>query len=410
MSELLTGGRPEPEPGPGTSAPRRGHAGTPRWLRWAAAAAAAVAVAVVLVTSPPLGSGRTRAQREPARPCPSIGGPPPAFPGTRGTRTGLRVLLGSTALRELDLDSGRSRRLRLPAGPPGTYVVDAVTVPRGTVLRTARLCVRDGTAPPGSAWFLRTGSDTPVRLGPAAVLVPARSGGEVLLGTGGGPEAAGRSGYRLARYRLDGRRLGAPLPLPPGRIPRRETDAGLLTSVPDASGANRLELYDPFERRVLRRFGHFPLLVSAGAGRVTWADYPCPRAPCPLTSSDLATGGEQSGRTPPAYYPGSDGAASPDGHWVALRIAENLGGVVISNGQAVAVFDTRTGAVRRVPGTFVGPTVGLAVAWSRDSRQLVIAASDGGTRIGVWHPGAARLQAVPGLYQANLASVVLAAR
>jgi hypothetical protein len=80
------------------------------------------------------------------------------------------------------------------------------------------------------------------------------------------------------------------------------------------------------------------------------------------------------------------GAFSPDRRWVALTFGPR--GTEDGTGR-VGVLDLRTKAVALVPDLRTAPHLGAHLAWSSDSRWLVIGLQWPDHQIALWRPGSA---------------------
>jgi hypothetical protein len=136
---------------------------------------------------------------------------------------------------------------------------------------------------------------------------------------------------------------------------------------------------------VRQLLGHAVSAVAAGAHAAAWVPADCVQ-PCPLRVGDLRTGHRLTYRMPEGRRPKA-GAFSPDGHSVALTFGPR--GSQDPSGR-VGVLDLRTGAVALVPDLHTAPELGAHLAWSPDSRWLVIGVPwPDHQRLALWRPGGA---------------------
>jgi len=146
-----------------------------------------------------------------------------------------------------------------------------------------------------------------------------------------------------------------------------------------------LVLVDRRSGAVPRVLGHAVSAVAAGARAAAWVPADCVY-PCPLRVGDLRTGDRRTYPMPEGRKPKS-GAFSPDGRSVALTFGPR--GSQDGTGR-VGVLDLRTRAVALVPDLHTAPDLGAHLAWSSDSRWLVIGVPwPDHQAIALWRPGGA---------------------
>lgn len=355
---------------PGGSAGSWGGLRLPRWTRAAAFGTAAVCLLGYVATH------RFASPQDPpsgwvASTQPAASGPATALTGRSGYGPlGLRILVGGTDPRVVDLDTGGEHPLIGIPRPAGSTVY--VSTVHGALLASVADSGRV------SAYLVRAGQ--PARqLTPGGFALPGADARTVVVFDfrrfDAGTTVSGRG--------LDGRRLWQWRSAEPV-LPVRDTAAGLLLRRPDG-GAGDMVLVRRETGQVLRRFSGDP--VAQGADSIVSADPAC-RPRCVLVRTRLDTGATTRfplrGRVTP-----DAGMISPDGRWLALAFRAGVG----ENNTTVAVMDLRTGAVWPVPGVWApGPLGGrqATLAWSDDAQSLVVAVPVGtdSVRLGIWRPDA----------------------
>lgn len=374
----------------------------PRWLR-AGTVALVVAVAAVVVV-PRLGSTPAPDPRraEASGPAPTVArtaSPAPSWPTTAGAcgqdvllpdirvealheATGLTLLLGGRALREVVVDEGwrsvggltRSQVTSLGRNTAGVYGLEhacdegrggrafLVTDGRGTRPLAAGRRFDDLLVAPDSAWGLRY-------------------------------PGAGRQ--RLALRPLDG---GPVLRLPRGFEPvsaTRRRFVGVVTRPPSAPDARSLPTVATLDRRTGRMVASRPGWVAAAAGDVVVTRGGCePGTRCVLTNGASDGSVIAAHELPDGRMPASAGVLSPDGRRLAVQLTRASSRPVVGHpgpSSDVAVVDLTSGRVDVVQGIELAPKSAAGLAFSRDGRWLVMAVNDGRrTRMLLWRAGLAR--------------------
>jgi hypothetical protein len=292
-----------------------------------------------------------------------------------------------TRLRSVDVDRGRSGRLRLAGAggrtlivieAGGARLVDLATgghhvlrladaglgTPTGAVAVTAR-----GTA-------IGVGRDV-VRIDPAAR--PVRLAVDHRLVSAGGPTALwlhavdDATGGGTATLLDDSGTVLARLGVPPGTRPIAGTAERLVVGGPGTLAVVRTD----GSRRVIARGDP----VASDGERVAWVDCADERA-CAVVMGTVDDPARIRTTAAPAdlrVIGPPTGAFSPDGRWLALPRPPTAADGVAWH---VVVLDTATGVeVARVDGT---DAAHVPMAWSPDGRWLVIETRDGLT---AWQAG-----------------------
>jgi hypothetical protein len=379
MSEVL-GNEPRPRP---------------RWLVPAALVAAGVGVAVLATRGP--GSSPPGAASDPD-PSPATSTSPTAVPsdallknacrsdvvpprvsaGPLPPRTGLRLLVGDRDVQLVNVDLGTALILARSGGRGVTQLAHAGP---SVVMVTHPAC---------SSGFDGEGDVGLVDLGTGDVL-PSGSGDTVLPGEPATVVELVRGGdERFRRLRSRDR-----APLPPGWAAAATSGSRfVVTATPqDSNAPATIGIGDPATGRLTKTFGK-GYIVAAAPDRAVWLAGTCRPGPCLLTSSgpDVFNTALQARSFPCC------GAYSPDGRRVAFVLPRTEGELGPHPGPPsdVAVLDARTMAVQIVPGVVLPPKASVTIAWSADSRWLVLGA-DLGTRplVLIWRAGMARPAAVP---------------
>jgi len=302
-------------------------------------------------------------------------------------RTGLRLVVGDR-LSSVDVDAGTVRQPRgLPAGSYATAVATAAG-------HTYALLVTCGAGFGDPATVVRLDSSGVVR-----TVAHGRYGG--LLGGGAHVWAVAwpGDGSTAVLDPLDGART---VRLPHNFAPVAAHGDLIVGETPDtatAGGSTQVvQLFDPSTGRTVRTLGRASS-IAAGAGMVIWAGANCGR--CPVVSYDLAT---RTRTLLPFTVPGGlqlwSAAISPDRRFAALIRERSEPAPYDSdhpgNPNEVVVLDLRSGAVHPVPGLVLWTKSFPGMAFSPDSRWLVLALDEGSAvQVLVWRPGLAAPLASP---------------
>ena len=297
-----------------------------------------------------------------------------------GERTGIRVLLAGSRLRTVDFDTGRVTG-ETPAGlRPGEFVVDldvasqtyaVTTTCEFSSLRVVRVGV--GTGPVALAgsidMVLSDGVDawgvaSPTEHHPHGFLIPLAGGRRVQLPAGFYPQAS-VSGIIVGFLQRES----------------EGTEPGSVLLVDAATGTVRANLGKGWP-------------VAAGNGFVVWAEAcdAVSNEPCTLRRVPVDGGPVTSYRLP---RPAFTGLVSPDRRLIVLTLerptqdAQFEGHPIAPND--IAILNVDTGRLTIVPGIEVPAKASPGLAFSADSRWLVIALDAGSkTRLLAWRPGLAR--------------------
>lgn len=305
-------------------------------------------------------------------------------------RTGLRVLVGGHGLRLVDVDTGREEPVHLPAEPSGRHV-DTLATSWGTVYALAHSCATTMAA----NRVLRIDRDR------GAVKVPLTRGVDGLL-AGGGDAWGFVYSPRIVLRPVAG---GAPVRLPAGFNPLAATDDHFLGALDsgDVDGPGGLRTVATVERTSTPRVRPLargnPLVATAA---VILSSTACDAgADCTLTRISPDGRGKRRFPLPRGRSPASAAVLSPDGRLAAFQLARaepdpryDLGH---PGGPAdLAVIDLRTGRLTVLPGVELAAKSFAGLAFSRDSRWLLIALNEGSrARLLVWRRGFDRPQRSP---------------
>jgi len=294
-------------------------------------------------------------------------------------RTGIKVLLGGAQLRTVDFDAGRATPLSRSPLRPGEFVRDLISasqtyaVVAGCTFRQPRV--------------YRIGADGSAHVftfsGPFAIPVFADDGPHA-WGVKY-PDQQHPNGFLIP---LDG---GKRVRLPAMFWPDAITN-GLVIGV--AGSSSSVLLVDATTGHVRANLGYGSVL-AAGRGLVLWTDA-CDIGsdkpqPCTVHRRSV-TGGATSSYLLPR--PPMAGIVSPDGRQVAFTL-ERVGPdprYQASDGlpNDVAILHLDTGALEIVPGVETPAKEGPGVAFTPDSRWLLIALDAGPkTRLLAWRSGLA---------------------
>jgi hypothetical protein len=292
-------------------------------------------------------------------------------------RTGIKVLLGGAGLRTVDFDNGRAAPLRRSPLRPGEFVYNLIPASQTYAVT--------GRCQPMQARVLRIDGD-----GNASVVTPS-SFDATLLAEGPHawrvtfPDGQHPNGYLIP---LDG---GKRVRLPVGFWPAATTDG---VAIGTAGSTPSVLLVDPRTGHVRANLGH-GVDLAAGHGLVLWTDacdvFGDKPKPCTLHRRSIAGGATSSYRLP---RPPITGIISPDGRQVALTL-ERPGPdpryqPSMPLPSDIAILHLDTGALEIVPGIETPAHLGPGLAFSADSRWLVIALNAGSsTRLLAWRPGLA---------------------
>ncbi len=276
---------------------------------------------------------------------------------------GLRLLVADDPPFVLDVDSGRSTRVR------GLTRLSSVSV--------SSAAGKAGVVIAGEEVFAVRGRAAHVtRLGPARDAVPSPGGRSVWLKTG-----AGGTSCMLREVRLDGTATGARSRTPCASLIQPGGSVGVV--------AGRTSVVDPATGRVRyrSRWGILAAagqkLVLAGPGRQ-------------LTLVDVTTRAERRLSWPSIVTYTDRPAVDPRGRYVVLAFANpawpDERGDTAGQVMDAWLLDTRTAELTQVPGmpAFVGLKT-TSMEWTSDGRLVLLGEDDRRGFVAVWRPGQARL-------------------
>jgi hypothetical protein len=293
-------------------------------------------------------------------------------------RTGIKVLLGGDELRTVDFDRGDASALPRSPLRPGEFVYDLIPASQTYAVT--------GGCNFTQARVLRIGAD-----GRASVFVRSGPFGDAVLADGSHawgvtfPDEQHPNGSLVP---LDG---GKRVRLPAGFLPAAITNGVVIGTAGSPPSVLLVDATTGHVRANLGKGSDF----AAGHGLVLWTegcDFASDtRKPCTLHRRSVAGGETSSYRLP---RPPAAGTISPDGGQIAFTL-ERAGpdpryqpGIPLPTDIAILHLDT--GALGIVPGIEAPARKGPGLAFSPDSRWLVIALNAGSkTRLLAWRSGLA---------------------
>jgi hypothetical protein len=294
--------------------------------------------------------------------------------------TGIALLLGGQYLRTLDFDSGQVGGFPHAGLRPGEYVVDLVTA-----AQTYAMVTECGIAP---VRVFRIGTDGNI----SNVALPGPIDTVLTDGTRAwgvsNPKTDNSSGYLMP---LDG---GRRVRLPAGYLPSAITD-GVIVGGSYATGTGSVMLVDLATGHVRDNLGS-GLLVAVGHGVVLWTvgcDVSSDK-PCTLHRQPVAGGTTSSYRLPrpPGF---ARCTVSPNGRLVAFALERATQDVRYQSGHPlppsdIAILHLDSGRLGIVPGIETAPKMSPGLAFSPNSRWLVITLNAGSRiRLLAWRSGLA---------------------
>jgi hypothetical protein len=280
--------------------------------------------------------------------------------------SGLRVLLGGTDPRIVDLHTGGEHPLAEVPRPPGSSVY--LTAIRGTLLANV-------VGPKLAASYVLQPGQPTRRLNTAGYAVLGQHSTPVITFEFRPSEHS----QLITGRRPDGRQLWQ-WRVPALLLPIRDTGSGLLLQRPvdGPDGPAGLLLVRRENGQLLRRFTD--VAVAVGDDSIVFADPGC-RPRCTLVRTRLDTGVTTRFALPGGVPPDS-GVISPGGRWLALEFPAGGG----TSGATVGVLDLHTGVVWPVPGMWTAGPHQAGLVWSADGKSLVVAVGIDAMQIGVWRP------------------------
>jgi hypothetical protein len=287
------------------------------------------------------------------------------------------VLLGGNQLRTVDFDSGRTTASPRAMLRPGEYVIGLAAASQ-----TYAAVTRCDAA---SARVLRIGTD-----GKISNIALCGSVGTVFADGAHAwgfsyPNDNSSSGYLVP---LNG---GGRVRLPSGIFANLITDGVVVGNTGSPTGIGSLLLIDAATGHVRNNLGS-GVPVAVGNGIIFWmvGCDPSNYKPCTLHRRSVAGGTTSSYRLP---GPPCCGALSPDGRLVAFTIERAAQDPRYALGHPfppsdIAILDLDTARLEIVPGIENPPKVFPGLAFSTDSRWLLIAIDAGPeTRLLAWRSG-----------------------
>lgn len=317
-------------------------------------------------------------------------------------RTGLRVLVGGSGLRLVDVDAGTVTDLPGAEAARGQPVTDLLVaggrvaalrwrcppIPESEVPRVLVAPAPAGTGPPGPA----TATSAPPMWG--------------LLALSGHPwgvvadesPVTDPDTHRNRLQRLDG---PGTLTLPAGFGPYDGHGSLLLGTLPPASDApDALPTVAVLDTRrgdvVATPAQGYPVAIGAssdGGSSIVWSQ-PCHSgSTCAVTVLTLPGGRERSYSVPAGTTVNGAAQLSPDGRLLAFPLARASADSRYAVGHPgtpydVAVLDLGSGRLQILGGLELAPKTMVGLAFSADSRWLVLTVSEGSHgHLLVWRPG-----------------------
>jgi hypothetical protein len=377
VTDQISGGRHRQDPGRGVPIrrgrpwridPPRPSNGPPRRLGLVVFAVLAVLFGYVLAhrpaLPPPRADGSASASPWKAQPpAPWVGGRRSSGPA------GLRLLVSGANPRVVDAATAAA------TPPPGIRLVPDAGVTAFPVGRSTIAVVARAWA--AGSYLLLPGA-APMVLGRESAVSPTLDGQLIVVASPRGRTIVSGVGVdRRVRWQWQ-----SPDPL----IVLRDTPSGLvLQRFSGPVGAGELVLADRESGVPRRVLGRDRAAVAAGDRAAAWVPADCAN-PCSLAVSELRGGSRRDYPMPDGRMPES-GAFSPDGRLLALTFPALRDGELTRPGY-IGVLDVQTGGVVPVPELRTAPELGANLAWSPDSRWLVIGVNwpDHQT-IAFWQPG-----------------------
>jgi hypothetical protein len=234
--------------------------------------------------------------------------------------------------------------------------------------------------PPTDTYFLADGSTKATLIGSGYSVADGSATGSLWLVRY--PHPTNDTAREAAHTQLvswTGRPLGPTYVLPTGYQVWRGAGSYLLLY--PAAGEGDVLMWDPRSGHVVRRFTDG---IDAGPEQVIWSQG-C--ASCRLEVLNVVTG-KNVKTTIPANPPGGlNETLSDDGSLLAVQL---------SPGQGLAVLNTGSGKLTRIPGTALGSAEWLNFSWREGTHQLIVSdgpnSDPGPMQVGSWEPGDARLK------------------
>jgi hypothetical protein len=175
-----------------------------------------------------------------------------------------------------------------------------------------------------------------------------------------------------------GHALGPRYRLPANYLIQAGAGRYLLLNL-DANNYVKSELWDPRTNRVVASFDN---VVAQGPEQVVWSRA-CQR--CQLQITNVSTGKTLSTPIPGAQLQNLNATMSDDGRLLAVQLPSG----------EIAVFDTVTRSLTRVPGTALNPAEFEYFGWQNGGHRLIIAAGPnsavGPGQLAYWQPADAHL-------------------
>ncbi len=234
--------------------------------------------------------------------------------------------------------------------------------------------------PPATFYFIANGSMTATRIGKAYAqdgIDPGSSAGTVWLVTYPRTEAklTGSSFAQLVNTK--GQPLGPRYRMPANYVMGRGIAKYLLLVL--NTDQTQFEIWDPATGRVL---GHYDNVVAQGPEQIAWTSG-CRR--CQLEITNVSTGKTLSTRIPGGQPTNLSAAFTDDGRLLAVR----------APGQRVAIINTATGFMTRLPETGLNGTDFEYFDWQNEGHRLILVAGPnnkpGPDQIAYWQPGETQL-------------------
>lgn len=308
-------------------------------------------------------------------------------------RTGLRLPVTGSLPGSWDVDSGRISYV-VPSPPPkqGGDDYDYSVVPRASgiaFLRPARGTCDGCPGKPQRVGFKRNGQ--PATMGPLAnAIAPAADADGVWLTTYRLPTVPvldPRQSAVVQQIDLTGSIRTSALQLPRGTGLTRGVRGGLLLYDRDSAAF----VWNPVSGRVVLRVRGY--VIHATGEVIATQDSACDLTRCLIHVHRLESGRQRDYATGVGRVP-ANGAISPDGRFLALKVHGDPDPSGILTSASIVVIDLGGSRRMPVPGSEIANPSNLspgyyAVGWSSDSRYVIAQA---GYQPVLWRVGASELR------------------
>ena len=288
--------------------------------------------------------------------------------------------IGECSLTVIDLDAGTSSHFPLPELALGDSQFRIVRTGTKLVFRGS---TSQSTGSDIAAFALDLSlEEPPENIGESWYLVPSATDGRVWLAILD-PESPGtvRALKAVKEVTTEGEVTVAETPLPVGRW---SSLVGALDGALVFQGKDGLEIWDPFERKVLMRLpGPFP--AATHDRHIAWCEEGCKK----LKITDVMTG-ESSEVSPGegfSFVETYNGAFSPDGSFLAVPAVNDATGET-----QLALIEVGQGTASVIEGSRLDEAYG-SIAWSSSGDWIFFNAGD--AKVMAYEPGSEEARFVP---------------